>query len=89
NPLNIAQRYALETKLRMRGVRMVKDLHVSGHSSREDHRYLIKLLNPENMIPAHGEFRMLTHYAELAEEEGYLIGKDVFVSRNGYKVDVR
>ncbi|HIH72233.1 MAG TPA: RNase J family beta-CASP ribonuclease [Thermococcaceae archaeon] len=89
NPINIAQRYALETKLRMRGVRMVKDLHVSGHASREDHRYLIKLLNPENIIPAHGEFRMLTHYAELAEEEGYLIGRDVFVSRNGYKVDVR
>lgn len=88
NPLNIAQRYALETKLRMRGVRMIKDLHVSGHASREDHRYLIKLLNPENIVPAHGEFRMLTHYAEMAEEEGYLIGKDVFVSRNEYKVEI-
>ncbi|AIF68827.1 ribonuclease J [Palaeococcus pacificus DY20341] len=89
NPLNIAQRYALEIKLRMRGVRLVKDLHVSGHASREDHRYLIKLLNPENIVPAHGEFRMLTHYAELAEEEGYLIGRDVFVSRNGYKVEIK
>ena len=88
NPLNRAQRYVLETKLRMKGVRMVKDLHVSGHASREDHRYLIRLLNPENIVPAHGEFRMLTHYAELAEEEGYLIGRDVFVSRNGYTVEI-
>ncbi len=89
NPLNIAQRYALEIKLRMRGVRIIKDLHVSGHASREDHRYLIRILNPETIVPAHGDFRMLTHYAELAEEEGYLIGKDVFVSRNGYKVEVK
>ncbi|WP_457754081.1 RNase J family beta-CASP ribonuclease [Thermococcus sp.] len=88
NPLNIAQRYALEIKLRMRGVRIIKDLHVSGHASREDHRYLIRILNPETIVPAHGDFRMLTHYAELAEEEGYLIGKDVFVSRNGYKVEI-
>ncbi len=88
NPLNYAQRYKLETKLRMKGVRMIKDLHVSGHASREDHRYLIRLLNPENIVPAHGEFRMLTHYAELAEEEGYMIGRDVFVSRNGYVVEI-
>jgi len=89
NPLNVAQRYSLETKLRMKGVRLIKDLHVSGHASREDHRYLVRLLNPENIIPAHGDFRMLTHYAELAEEEGYKIGSDVFVSRNGDVVNVR
>ncbi|ASJ04089.1 RNase J family beta-CASP ribonuclease [Thermococcus barossii] len=89
NPLNRAQRYVLETKLKMRGVRMIKDLHVSGHASREDHRYLLRLLNPENIVPAHGDFRMLTHYAELAEEEGYLIGRDVFVSRNGYMVEIK
>ncbi|ASJ16561.1 ribonuclease J [Thermococcus chitonophagus] len=88
NPLNIAQRYALETKLRMKGVRMIKNLHVSGHASREDHRYLIRMLNPESIVPAHGEFRMLTHYAELAEEEGYMIGKDVFISRNGHVVEI-
>ncbi|BAA30170.1 450aa long hypothetical protein [Pyrococcus horikoshii OT3] len=88
NPLNIAQRYALETKLKMRGVRMIKDLHVSGHASKEDHRYLIRMLNPEYIVPAHGEFRMLTHYAELAEEEGYRIGKDVFISRNGHIVEI-
>ncbi len=88
NPLNRAQRYVLETKLKMKGVRMIKDLHVSGHASREDHRYLLRMLNPENIVPAHGEFRMLTHYAELAEEEGYLIGRDVFVSRNGYTVEI-
>ena len=89
NPLNRAQRYVLETKLKMRGVRMIKDLHVSGHASREDHRYLLRMLNPENIVPAHGEFRMLTHYAELAEEEGYMIGRDVFVSRNGYTVELK
>ncbi|AAL81225.1 ribonuclease J [Pyrococcus furiosus DSM 3638] len=88
NPLNIAQRYALETKLRMKGVRMIKNLHVSGHASKEDHRYLIRMLNPENIVPAHGEFRMLTHYAELAEEEGYMIGKDVFISRNGHAITI-
>ena len=40
------------------------------------------MLKPKHIIPAHGELSMLTAYGELAEEEGYRIGKDVHILRN-------
>ncbi len=82
NPLNIAQKYALETKLKMQGARIFKDIHVSGHAYREDHRDLLRMLNPEYIIPCHGDLRMISSYVELAEEEGYRLNKDIFILRN-------
>jgi ribonuclease J len=55
NPMNTANRYVIETKLRIQGARIIKGLHVSGHAAREDHRYLLRVLNPENIIPCHGD----------------------------------
>lgn len=86
NPINVANRYALETKLHMLGARIFKDAHVSGHASREDHRDVLKMLCPENIIPCHGNLTMLASYAELAEELGYSIDKDVYLRRNGQRV---
>lgn len=86
NPINAANRYALETKLRMQGARIFKGTHVSGHAAKEDHRDLLKLLQPENIIPCHGDLRMLAGYAELAEDEGYALNRDLFLVRNGQKV---
>jgi ribonuclease J len=86
NPINVANRYALETKLKMKGARLFKDVHVSGHASREDHRDLLHTLQPENVIPCHGDLKMLASYAEMAEELGYSIDRDMFLRRNGQKV---
>jgi ribonuclease J len=86
NPINIANRYALETKLKMQGARLFKNAHVSGHASKEDHRDLLNILQPENIVPCHGDLRMLSSYAELAQELGYSIGKDLFLRRNGQKI---
>jgi ribonuclease J len=47
---------------------------------------LLKLLQPENVIPCHGDLRMLAGYAELAEDEGYALNKDLFLVRNGQRV---
>jgi ribonuclease J len=88
NPMNRANRYVLETKLRLQGARMIKGLHVSGHAAREDHRYLLKVLNPENIIPCHGDLLMLSSYTELAESMGYELNKDIFLIRNGQRVKV-
>ncbi len=82
NPLNVAQKYTLETKLKMQGARIFKDIHVSGHAYREDHRDLIRILNPEYIIPCHGDLKMISSYVELAEEEGYRLNKDIFILRN-------
>ena len=83
SPINISNRYILEKKLREKGVEIYRDVHVTGHAHREDHRKLIKLLNPENIVPSHGETERLASYASLAIEEGYELEKSVHISQNG------
>ncbi len=82
NPTNAANRHILETRLITKGARIYSNAHVSGHAGREDHREFLRMLKPKHIIPAHGELSMLTAYGELAEEEGYRIGKDVHILRN-------
>ncbi len=83
NPLNRANRNLLERRLKSKGARIFTNAHVSGHAGREDHRNFIRMLNPAHIIPAHGNLEMLTAYAELAEEEGYRMGNNVHILRNG------
>ena len=80
--INIARREILERRLRTHGVRIYKDAHVSGHARREDHRDLIRMLQPENIIPSHGEIEKLAAYAELASEEGYDVSKNLPLVHN-------
>jgi ribonuclease J len=48
----------------------VSDVHVSGHASEEELRYLIRLVKPRFFIPIHGEYRHLVRHATLARDEG-------------------
>ena len=48
-------------------------LHLSGHAYYEDHVELVERIRPLNYIPYHGEFYMLEHNAEMAEN---VIGLD-------------
>ncbi len=86
NPINAANRYALETKLKLQGARLFKGAHVSGHASREDHRDLLRILNPEKIIPCHGDMTMLANYADLGEDLGYTLNEDLFIVKNGQKI---
>ncbi|MBI5253692.1 MAG: RNase J family beta-CASP ribonuclease [Euryarchaeota archaeon] len=88
NPMNVANRYVLETKLKLQGARLFKGAHVSGHASREDHHDLLRMLQPENVIPCHGDLAMLSSYAELAENLGYELNKNIRLVRNGQRVAV-
>ncbi|HJH32798.1 MAG TPA: RNase J family beta-CASP ribonuclease [Methanosarcinaceae archaeon] len=83
NPMTRASRYALETKLRMRGARIYDAVHVSGHAYREDHWELLRLINPEHVIPAHGFITMHSSYIEMAEDAGYELGDTLHLLRNG------
>jgi len=83
NPLNMANRNLMERRLKSSGARIFTNAHVSGHAGREDHRDFIKMLNAKHLIPAHGNLEMLTAYTELAEEEGYKLGNDIHILRNG------
>ncbi|MDP3623539.1 MAG: MBL fold metallo-hydrolase RNA specificity domain-containing protein, partial [Methanobacteriaceae archaeon] len=83
NPLNRANRNLLERRLKSKGARIFTNAHVSGHAGREDHRNFIRMLNPAHIIPSPGDLEMLTAYAELAEEEGYRMGNNLHILRNG------
>jgi ribonuclease J len=83
NPLNVANRYVLESKLKMQGARIIKGAHVSGHASREDHRELLKMLEPANIFPSHGPIGMQGNYVDLAEAHGWKLNAQIHVSQNG------
>jgi ribonuclease J len=88
NPLTVANRYALETKLKMRGARLYNNVHVSGHAGREDHWELLRLISPEQVIPSHGNIEMHANYVEMAEDAGYIFGDTVHIMRNGEEMIV-
>lgn len=83
NPVNIANRAALQTALQSKGVRIFDNIHVSGHARREDDRDIIRMLQPETIVPGHAEKERHVHLATLAEEEGYKIGKTVHILGDG------
>ena len=86
SPVNVANREQLDKKLKRSGVRIFDNIHVSGHPGREDLRDLIKMLNPQNIIPAHGSLMHLTPMVELAKEMGYKSGKECHLMQNGQKL---
>jgi ribonuclease J len=45
-------------------------VHVSGHASQEELKFMLNLLSPEWFVPVHGEYRHLVHHARLAQEVG-------------------
>ena len=71
SPETIDNRAHLEGILKEKGVRMFKQVHVSGHAAQEDHRDMIDLLKPEHIIPSHGGFDVTLPVKELALEMGY------------------
>ncbi len=65
----------------------VSDVHVSGHASEEELRYLIRLVRPTYFVPIHGEYRHLLRHAHIAMEEG--IPRDhVLVATDGDVIEV-
>ena len=82
-PVNEAQRQELEERLKKHKVRIFDNIHVSGHGGREDLRDLIKLTQPEHVIPSHGELAKRSAGAKLAQEMGFTLNKTVHLVDNG------
>ena len=57
-------------------------VHVSGHASREELKFVLGLVQPDWFIPVHGEYRHLVHHAALGIEMG-LSAEHVLVCEDG------
>jgi ribonuclease J len=67
-PSSIAQRAILEKELKKRGVKIITDIHASGHGYSGDIKELISILNPQLLIPSHGEEFMQNSLIKCAKE---------------------
>ncbi len=87
-PTNEGQRYQVETLLRMQGARIYDDVHVSGHLSQEGHYEMLRTLEPQHVIPAHQNMKGFSPYVDLADSQGYELGRDLHVTRNGNTIQL-
>ncbi len=60
----------------------VAHVHVSGHASAEDLVLFHNIVEPENFVPVHGEYRHLQAHAQIARDTGCLPEK-VWVCEDG------
>jgi len=82
-PTNEGQRYQSERLLKMQGARIYDGIHVSGHLREEGHYEMLNALQPRNVIPAHQDLEGFAPYVDLASDQGYDLGRDLHVTRNG------
>ncbi|MDG5760392.1 ribonuclease J [Natronococcus sp. A-GB1] len=87
-PTNEGQRYQAEKLLGMQGARVYDDVHVSGHLCQEGHYEMLDALQPQHIIPAHQDLKGFSGYVDLCESEGYRMGRDLHVTRNGNIIEL-
>jgi ribonuclease J len=65
----------------------IAPVHVSGHGHAEELRTMLAVLRPRNVMPIHGEFRMLAAHGRLARDAG--IDPDrIVLAENGSVVEL-
>ncbi len=82
-PVNQEQFLKMEGRLKKAKPRIFRDAHVSGHAGREDLRDIMKIVNPQHVIPSHGGFDKTKPMAELVKELGYTLGKQCHLMEDG------
>ena len=63
-------------------------LHLSGHAYYEDHVEFLQRTKPQNYMPYHGEFYMLEHNAEMAENVIGIDKKRILVPDDGDVIEL-
>jgi ribonuclease J len=86
--ITIKNRENLEHKLKQFRVRIFKEIHVSGHAAREDHRDMIMLLKPKHILPIHGGRDITSGLETLSEELGYKLNKNVHLGKDGKVISI-
>lgn len=62
-------------------------IHVSGHACKEEIKLMHTLTKPRNLIPVHGEYRMLREHRDLGMRLG-LSGNNIVIPENGDVIEV-
>jgi len=57
-------------------------IHVSGHASAEELKWMIQTIRPKFFIPLHGEYRQLMRHAQLAQETA-AVSHQIIVMESG------
>jgi ribonuclease J len=65
----------------------IAPVHVSGHGNAEEIRTILALLRPRNVMPVHGEFRMLAAQRRLALDSG-VPPERIVLAENGTVVEL-
>jgi ribonuclease J len=65
----------------------IAPVHVSGHACAEEMRTLLSLVRPRNVMPIHGEYRMLAAHAQLARDAG-VPDERIVIAENGSVVEL-
>ncbi len=86
--INKENRAELESKLKDKGIKIIKDVHVSGHSFREDVKKMLKIIKAEHIIPAHGDSEKTLCMTGLIEELGYKLDKNAHIVIDGEEVNI-
>jgi ribonuclease J len=60
------------------------DIHASGHGQSEEAKKMIEMVNPNFLIPIHGQYSMLVKHKKIAEETG--VPEKVLIIENGEPV---
>ncbi|MBT7102644.1 ribonuclease J [archaeon] len=82
-PINKEQFAKMEVRLKKSRPRIFRDAHVSGHPGREDLRDIVKILNPQHIIPAHGGPDKTGPMESLVKEMDYNIKKQFHLMQDG------
>jgi ribonuclease J len=61
-------------------------VHVSGHGLYDEIKQMIEITRPKHLIPAHGEYRMLVHQAQLGRDLG-IKDDNIHIIDNGNVVE--
>ncbi|MBI4141339.1 RNase J family beta-CASP ribonuclease [Candidatus Woesearchaeota archaeon] len=75
--INRQQRKILDSQLTKLGVRIFKDIHVSGHAAKQDMREFLELTKPCHVIPVHSDKETVNAFVEFSKVCGYEEGKSV------------
>jgi len=91
-PGNAASINRVINKLYLKGVKVftnseLSNVHTSGHAKADELKWMLRLIKPQYFMPIHGEYRMLTEHANLAEACGLPI-ENSFICQNGDIVEL-